>query len=115
MATLAKTHLKLKVLQLKEQKALSPLPGLYYYPNFLKPEQAKEILAELEASSKWVGVSSSSKSRRVIHYGYLYSYTGGPLQKTDSIPPSLQLFEKGKDIPELLKDWVPDQLIINEY
>lgn len=108
----------------KEEPAPSTLPsGLYYVPNFITPEESKTFLLELAQNKNWVGVTSSQKSRKVIHYGYIYSYTGGPLQATDPIPDLYQslwgriphnpqffgspFFEKG--LPEF------DQLIINEY
>lgn len=60
--------------------------GLYYIPNFITQAESETILSELATNPNWVGVTSSQNSRRVIHYGYLYSYTGGPLQPTDPIP-----------------------------
>jgi alkylated DNA repair dioxygenase AlkB len=103
-----------------------PLPeGLYYIPNFLTPEESKTFLENLAINEKWVGVSGYKNSRRVIHYGYIYSYAPGgkPLQPTDPIPDfyqeiwaripqnpqfaGLPFFEKG--MPSF------DQLIINEY
>jgi len=90
--------------------------GLFYYPNFVTPEESKKLLAELAHNQKWVGVTSSQKSRRVIHYGYIYPYTGGPLEPTDPIPDLYKDLFKGKlEKIAILKDWLPDQLIINEY
>src|SRR5579871_3005931 len=77
---------KSKIEKKSEVEAHKEILGLYYCPNFLTDEESREIEAELKSNSKWVGVTSSQKSRRVIHYGYIYSYTGGPLQKTDEIP-----------------------------
>ena len=63
-----------------------PVSGLYYVPNFITPSESETILSELATNKNWVGVTSNKNSRRVIHYGYLYSYKGGPLKSTDPIP-----------------------------
>lgn len=60
--------------------------GLYYIPNFITQTESETILSELATNPNWVGVTVAENSRRVIHYGYLYSYTGGPLQPTEPIP-----------------------------
>src|SRR6188508_2927469 len=80
-----KIPIKLKSLDKKEDPIGTP-SGLYYIPHFITAEESKTFLSELATNSNWVGVTSSQKSRKVIHYGYIYSYTGGPLQTTDPIP-----------------------------
>jgi alkylated DNA repair dioxygenase AlkB len=93
--------------------------GLYYCPNFLTPDESKILIDDLKKNDKWVGVSSNKNSRRVIHYGYIYSYTGGPLTPTDPIPDLYKsLIERFQAlIKNIFGDPVPlfDQLIINEY
>jgi alkylated DNA repair dioxygenase AlkB len=108
-------------LKVTEATTLAPhekIPGLYYCKNFLTTEDSKKIHDDFKSNQKWVGVTASQKSRRVIHYGYIYSYTGGPLQKTDAIP---DLYSLIVDRFESLVTKVTgesqkfDQLIINEY
>jgi len=133
----SKIPIKLKSASEKTITPSAPLlpQGLYYVPNFLTSEESQSFLSELESQKSWVGVTASQKSRRVIHYGYIYSYIGGPLQPTDPIPKLYQSivtrFKKfiTENIPpesfkktfinEGLEDppQVPpfDQLIINEY
>ena len=103
--------------------------GLYYYPNFLSLDEGKAVMKELDSNSQWVGVTSNPKSRRVIHYGYIYPYTGGPLQKTDPIPQSYSpmMAKLRETLITPLQNSVQDgsiglpspmlfdQLIINEY
>jgi alkylated DNA repair protein alkB family protein 8 len=74
----------------------------------------------LENSDRWVGVSASNKSRRVIHYGYNYSYIKGPLTITDPIPNTYHVIIN--KIKEYICQFISakssdlfDQLIINEY
>lgn len=98
--------------------AVASVPGLYYYPNFFSTDLAKQLLQELSESKKWNGVMGDEKSRQVIHYGYIYSYTGKnePLTKTDSIPANyMSLFDMKNSLEGLPVGWKPDQLIINQY
>src|SRR5258706_1608999 len=89
--------------------------GLYYFPNFI--QFGDQILAEIYSTNQFVGVTTNQKSRRVIQYGYLYSYTGEmPLQLTKPIPKNLSFIQQ--QIQSLnLDQKIPifDQLIINEY
>ena len=112
-----KTHVDavIKLVNTLPEKISAP-NGLYYFPNFITQSESEKILSELSANKKWVGVTSCKNSRRVIHYGYLYSYAGGPLNPTDPIPSFYD------DIISNTVDTCPidnipkfDQLIINEY
>lgn len=100
-------------------KEVPEISGLYYCPNFLSNEQVANIKNDLKNSTKWTGVTANPQSRKVIQYGYNYSYGGGPLETTDPIPPLYSLFDDlGSVDPELhkvLADWHPNQLIINRY
>ncbi len=99
---------------------INPIPGLYYYPNFLSSNEGECLWNNLQSDSNWVGVTESANARRVIHYGYIYSYTGGKLQKTEPIPliysDLIERFQKIIDSENLARP-IPqfDQLIINQY
>ena len=107
------------VLQTDHKKSLSAehpvIKGLYYYPNFLSSDEGKSLITDLDSNKKWVGVTTNPKSRRVIHYGYTYPYTGGPLQKTDSIPQTynemLSKFQKTEPMEEMKEPF--DQLFLH--
>ena len=83
----------------------------------MSSDEGKSLIKDLDSNKKWVGVTTNPKSRRVIHYGYTYPYTGGPLQKTDSIPQTynemLSKFQKTEPMEKIKQPF--DQLIINEY
>lgn len=103
-------------MQLKSEQ-ISPTSlvpeGLQYFPNFLSQDQSQIVLDELKNSDRWIGVTPSQKSRRVIQYGYKYPYTGGKLEKIDPIP---AIFDQMIFNPKSkIVDFEPDQLIINEY
>jgi alkylated DNA repair dioxygenase AlkB len=86
--------------------------GLTYVPNFLLPEECKDILSCIDRRS-W----SNVLQRRVQHYGYVYDYRKREIDKTMKLGPLPQFL---KDLARLLKrqeyfKWLPDQAIINEY
>jgi alkylated DNA repair dioxygenase AlkB len=89
--------------------------GLSYYPDFLTPERLNKITADLETNTNWVGVSTSKKARKVIQYGYTYSYAGGSLRSTDPIPDIYAISENLSRVSPELQNWIPNQLIINQY
>src|SRR5690606_23567302 len=86
--------------------------GLLYFQNFLTEEYSNEIIKFLDQQNKWKAITGNKNFRRVIHFGYTYSYIRKPLEKTEDIPDIFlpiqkQLKEKTN------KNF--DQLIINEY
>lgn len=99
--------------------------GLYYIEDFIKSEEETEIMNLLEKTTDWFGVSSTPNSRKVIHYGYEYSYANKYTKpkKINDIPDiyKTNILEKLKDkIPpeiydRVLKNYNFDQLIINRY
>lgn len=100
--------------------AVANVPGLYYYPNFFSSDLSKKLFQGLTESKKWNGVMGDEKSRQVIHYGYIYSYTSKsePLTKTDPIPEEyMALFSESSvsSLQGLPSGWQPNQLIINQY
>lgn len=85
------------------------IPGLYYLPNALTPEQEKYFFSYLDGpNATWEGVTDSAVSRLVQHYGYRYDYkrrtVSGP---THPIP------EEWKSILGLGYRW--NQVLVNEY
>jgi alkylated DNA repair dioxygenase AlkB len=88
--------------------------GLHYIPNFLTKEEAKDIYDQLQ-SSTWSSVSPHPNSRRVIHYGWSYPYNGGKLEQTTPIPDMIKPIMAKLSSIEQLKDFKPNQVIVNEY
>lgn len=98
------------------------VPGLLYWPRYISPDGQALLEASLKASTKWVGVTASEKSRRVIHYGYQYDYSHEKkLMEADKIPDHLAMITTlphiaNPDAPETHRVTAKfDQLIINEY
>lgn len=93
--------------------------GLYYIPNYLTNDEILKIEEYLLKSNEWFTLTKNPKSRKVIHFGYNYSYDRSGIKKIKDIPnffSDLVTTEKinNKLGFELLKDKM-DQLIINEY
>lgn len=99
--------------------------GLYYFDDLINDEEETQIIELLKESPDWFGVSHIPNSRKVIHYGYEYSYTNryAKPKKVTDIPDlfKTKILNKLKEkIPneiynKLLKDYEFDQLIINRY
>lgn len=95
------------------------VPGLHYCPQFISSLVGDKLVTLLRDSQAWVGVTASQTSRRVIHYGYTYSYQRGPLTTADPIPADFQ--ELLSLVNQHVRDTIDpdftgfDQLIINEY
>lgn len=93
--------------------------GLYYFPKFISKIEHNLLLSELNKSEEWKGISLKTSSgntdtRKVIHYGYEYSYNRSGLNPADPIPPKyLKLLRRAKKYLRLEK--YPDQLILNNY
>lgn len=111
---------------LPDQKNESPrcemvadVPGLLYWPEFVTCDNQKMLISSLRASIKWSRVSPNEKSRRVIHYGYMYDYMrrSSGLQGTDQIPDHLQAISDSARFPPILgRESIRfDQILINEY
>jgi alkylated DNA repair dioxygenase AlkB len=97
---------------LREPTVIAEVPGLLYWPRFISPDGEQMLISALLNSSAWVGVTSSEKSRRVIHYGYKYDYSRtSALTKTDEIPERFAILPAASGLPTAKFD----QLIINEY
>lgn len=99
--------------------------GLYYFEDLIDSDEEQQIIESLSKSSDWFGVSQTANSRKVIHYGYEYSYTNryAKPKKVNDIPDmyKTKILDKLKDkisediYNKLLKDYSFDQLIINRY
>ena len=93
--------------------------GLYYIPDYLTVQEQQEIMKYLRKTKKWQTVGKSYSSRRVIQFGYSYSYDRTGVKKIEELP---EYFQKLVDIEhvngvlnkELLTEDM-EQLIINEY
>lgn len=98
----------------------SIIRGLYYIPNFISNDDYEDIMRALNETTEWLPVGTSKNSRRVLHYGYSYSYNRSGIKKIEDIP---ELYKKILDITKInniLNKEVIDknnfeQLIINEY
>jgi alkylated DNA repair dioxygenase AlkB len=86
--------------------------GLQIVPNFLEPNQEKELISIID-SADWDLILK----RRVQHYGWRYDYKSRGIRSKDYLGPlpswALNIAEKLLSdglVPEL-----PDQVIVNEY
>ena len=90
-----------------------PIPGLFYIENFITKEESLKLLSEIY-QKPW----NLSLKRRTQHYGYSYNYQSSHLDvntQVEAIPDFVKgIFPKLQAL-EPLKDYEPDQLIINEY
>lgn len=83
--------------------------GLHMQFNFITPEEEKYLLDCVD-NSEW----NNQLRRRTQHYGFIYDYSGGPLEKTKPFPQwAKQIAEKM--INEKFITKCPDQMIVNEY
>lgn len=90
----------------------TPVPGLTLVTDVLTPELEEEILRNVNAA-EW----STALSRRTLHYGYEYSYVGGPLTATTPLPEWATPVLKAVSATGMMTPCseAPDQLIVNEY
>ena len=89
------------------------IPGLFYFDNFISKEEATELLNEINKKT-W----NLTLKRRTQHYGYYYDYKTSHLDlsaKTEPLPDFIKFILPKLQALEILKDFNPDQLIINEY
>ncbi len=94
----------------QEQSQLPP--GLTYTPNYITPDQQKELITTID-NQPWL----TDLKRRVQHYGYKYDYKARNIASDSylgEIPTWLKPY-----CQKLLEDGffkeLPDQVIINEY
>jgi alkylated DNA repair dioxygenase AlkB len=88
------------------------VPGLWYCPELLLPEEQSRILQEIDAHP-WL----DDLKRRVQHYGYKYDYKARRVDPSMFVGP---LPEFAIDVAQKLLhrnmlEEMPDQLIVNEY
>lgn len=93
------------------------ISGFSYYENAISASFSQKIdsfLKEHATQSRIKKVSDAKQSRKVIHYGYSYSYkkSGGALEKIEDIPDLLQELRQG--IPLENRNDL-NQCIINMY
>lgn len=101
----------------------SIIPGLYYKKNFLTKRELASIKKHLLESSRWNHITTNS--RRVIQYGYSYSYDRSGVTKILNMPKYYQNLVSKETLMERIEEIVKDipsicesnfeQLIINEY
>ena len=99
--------------ELPKSSTLIEIPGLYYVSNFITNTESNELLQEIY-KKPW----NTTLKRRTQHYGYLYDYKSSHLNlssKTEPIPEFIDFLIPRLKTHEVLKDYSPDQLIINEY
>jgi alkylated DNA repair dioxygenase AlkB len=91
------------------------ISGLFYVEDFLSSDQQQNILDEV-LKMNFEGITGSN-SRRVVQYGYTYSYDRSGLSKTNPIPDFLSELVTTDIMQGLGLDFDQkfDQLIINEY
>lgn len=97
-----------------KSKEQSDIPGLFYIENFIAKSESAALIKEIY-KKPW----NTSLKRRTQHYGYSYDYKSSHLDfsaKTEPIPEFCGfLLEKLRNSHEVLENFLPDQLIINEY
>lgn len=98
----------------------SEIKGLYYIPNYLTDEEHSRILRYLKSSHLWKHVGNKN-SRKVIQFGYSYSYDRTGIKKIQDVPKYLsELVDKDRINKYLVDDVFfkqnnMEQLIINKY
>ncbi len=89
------------------------IKGLFVIPNYLTDTQSDQAINHIK-KCQWMPVSNTLKSRKVIHYGWIYSYDRSGIKKTIELPECLSnLTNKMNEY--LNKNIKFDQLIINKY
>ena len=109
-------NIKIGYNNMRKTESKDTVPGLIYYLNYLSEEEEKEFLTLLNESKDLESVNHAKDGgRKVIQYGYIYSYDRSGITKTKPIP---EIYKKLID-PERLKrleiKYDFDQLIINRY
>jgi alkylated DNA repair dioxygenase AlkB len=89
------------------------IPGLWYIEDYLDAEEVKKVESEI-AKMDFFGVSYTTKSRRVCHFGYEYQYKSPILIACDPIPDLFSTIISR--LPKITGiQFEPEQVIINEY
>lgn len=94
--------------------------GLYYYEDIMKDDEANEIIKDID-NNEYMPLSSSSNSRLVQHYGFLYDYKMYKINTpTKPFTPTLiklrdilTSFCRENNI--ITDDYIFNQCIINNY
>jgi alkylated DNA repair dioxygenase AlkB len=90
------------------------VPGLSYFPRFVGPEEEAVLLDAVEADpAPW---AQEHMKRRTKQFGRAYNYKKrGALTPAEPFPAwCSNLLEPFSELPEL-KEFRPDQLIVNAY
>lgn len=93
-------------------KNVLKIKGLIYIPDYITSSEEKVLLQNID-SSIWL----DDLKRRVQHYGYKYDYRARRIDvsmKIGNLPPWGSAIAN-KLYSDSYFDYVPDQLIINEY
>lgn len=95
-------------------KIITPPLGFSYFPNFITPEKQQQLLEEIRKLC-WqdVVMHGVTARRKVVHYGFDYTYDTRSITPTDSAPGFLNnLLEKAKT---LVDDVAIDEVLITHY
>lgn len=107
------TQMRLEFFNTEQQDGdLSLISGIKYIPDFINQQEHLALLSLIDTSS-WL----LDLKRRVQHYGYKYDYQKRAINssmKVCALPDwALRLGKRMYD--EKIIDFIPDQLIVNEY
>jgi len=99
-------------------KNIHNINGLYYIPNFLTNNELDIIKNKLNSEIELESIFGKT-SRRIVHYGYYYSYNRSDLKVAPAIPEYLSRLVDPDRINNIIGENIIikkyDQLIINEY
>lgn len=109
------SNLTKSIKKLKENSTIfeKEIKGLYLINDFISKLEAAELLSEIY-EKPW----DNSLKRRTQHYGYSYNYKASQLdlsKKVEPLPKFVQFILPRLKTENILKNYEPDQLIINEY
>ena len=94
---------------------VSTVPGLTFCENFLTPDEQAECVDHVDSAvNEW----RNDLSRRVQHYGWRYDYKARaitPDMHIGALPGWLEYLAQKLYDETGLFDWVPEQVIVNEY
>lgn len=88
------------------------IEGLQYIPNFITEDEENELIDFID-SQEW----DTSLSRRTQHYGWRYDYKSKKLDISNYLGELPDIFKTlgEKLVEEKLIDFLPQQVIVNEY
>lgn len=92
------------------------IPGFYYFPNVLSADLQESIGSFLDDPTRvWPSVSESANARKVMQFGFGYSYKHKDLVKADPFPDLiLQLRDMIRGL-DVVPDLPLNQCLINRY